>query len=115
LILLRIEPDGFLHYLVGGIDVLIFDVLNRIQGIVLSKRPKTLFKSPPGKNYALMLRPLAIKIEFAGPPTPGLRTQESVPIIRFAQNVIDVYFDVEVALFFQLFRVSDEVRIFICV
>src|SRR5262245_61063636 len=87
-VLLPIKSDNFLERFIGTIDVLIFDVQDRIDSVRLQERPKPILKSKAGKHTALMLRMLPIEVEFCRPPSPHSvfefiqGAQERVEIVR---------------------------------
>src|SRR6266852_560177 len=109
--------DDFAQGLVAAVDVFEFHVEHRIDPVFAQQGPKAVFPAITGENRAVVLRNLAVKIEFGCPPRGGtifefyIAAHKPVPVRRLSHRIEK--FDFKISRLFHLMRVGDEVRPFL--
>ena len=93
--------------------MLIFDVEYRLDAVITSQQPKSVFKAKPSEQASLVISMLPVQIDFRSPPMSdavlelGRVTEE--PILAFRTARHSVILNVETADFRHLTAISDGV------
>src|SRR5215831_18780204 len=107
----------FFHDLVGFADLLVLEVENGVDDVLRLQQANTIFPAEAGEDCAVVESALAVEIELSGPPGGGSVFEfgpvgDEVSSAALCTESGEV-FDLEVARFFQVMIIGDEVWAFL--
>src|SRR5450755_1929388 len=116
-VFLDIVAFHFFQNFVGAADVFVFDIDDRIDEMLVLERTKAILPAEPGEKSAVVKGGLAVEVELGGPPGGSAIFElhpESMEVVAAALGAEGgEVFNLEVAGFFEVMIVGDDVGIFL--
>src|SRR5450432_388580 len=116
-VFLDIVAFHFFQNFVGAAGVFVFDIDDRIDEVFVLERTKAILPAKSGEKSAVVKGGLAVQVELRGPPGGGAIFElhpESMEVVATALGAEGgEVFNLEVAGFFEVVIVGDDVGIFL--